>query len=169
MKALNKFTGLILLALIMTSFSQCSSVQKLQKKAPTNFGEVYCEEWVAGAFGAGSGINIYIPVADFSIKLDSAYFREKATKLNIESDNDKVYIGRILTDLNTEKRDLLINSDSKKEYGNKPPELPKKIPFELNRNECVVSYIDNYVVKYFKIENVIDKPVTSYPMAPNGL
>lgn len=169
MRILNKFIGLILLALIMTSFSQCSSAQKSQDKAPTKFGEVYCEEWVAGAVGAGSGINIYIPVTDFSIKLDSVYFRGKTAKLNIESGNDKVFIGRIKTDINTEKRDLLMNSDSKKEYGNKPPELNKQILFELNRNECVVSYLDNNVVKYFKIENVIDKPLTSYPMAPNGL
>ena len=170
MKTLNKFLGLILLSLVMTSFSQCSSAQKLQEKAPTSFGKVYCQSWVAGARGGGSGIDIYIPVSDYSVKLDSVYFRGKKAKLTIQSDNNKVFVGRIKTDLNNEKQDIIMSGDSKKEYGNKLPELPEKIPFELEDNQCVVSYQEDDITKYFKIENVVEKastPMMSVPMSKN--
>ena len=164
MKTLNKLIGLITLSLIMTSFSQCSSAQKLQEKAPTNFGQVYCQTWVAGVRGGGSGINIFIPVTNFSVKIDSVYFRGKKAKLNIESDNKMVFVGRIKTDLNNEQHDVMVNSEVKEEQKEEAPK--ETIPFELQNNECVVSYIDNGAVKYYKIENVVDKPLTSYPMQP---
>jgi hypothetical protein len=168
MKLLKQGFLLLILSFVMASFSQCSSIKSLQEKAPTNFGEVYCQTWVAGARGGGSGINIYIPVKDLSVKLDSVYFRGKRAKLKFESDNNNISVGRILTDLNNEKHDMMMSSDAKQEYGNKLPKIPEKIPFELQNNECVVSYIEDNTTKYFKIENVTEKPLVPFPSAPNG-
>jgi hypothetical protein len=59
-----------------------------------------------------------------------------------------------------------MSSEPKEEYGSQAPQLPKKIPFELERSECVVSYKDNKSIKYVKIDNINEKPILSYPSAP---
>ena len=61
-----------------------------------------------------------------------------------------------------------MSSDPKAEYGNKVPELPKKTPFNLEDNECVISYKQDHVLKYYKISNIIKKERRLYPSAkPN--
>lgn len=150
----------------MASFSQCSSAQKLQTKAPTQFGDVYCQTWVAGIKGGGSGINIFIPVMDKTIQLDSVYFRGKATKLEVNSSETPLYIGRFKTGFN-EHKDIIMSSDSNEEYGNKLPEKAVKIPFDLKDDECVVSYIKDNKTLYYKISNVQQKEPLNYPSAPS--
>ena len=60
MKFIRKTFRFLSLAIISVSFSQCASTMELQKEAPTDFGEVYCQSWVAGVKGGGSGTNIFI-------------------------------------------------------------------------------------------------------------
>ncbi len=166
MKDLNRIFVVLLMLGIMLSFSQCSSAQKLQEKAPTAFGEVYCENWVAGVQGGGAGTNIFIPVEDTSIVLDSVYFRGKAVKLQTKPQNTKVFIGYFTSDFNAPKPDMVMSADTKEEYGNKLPKKETKIPFELKDNACVVSYKDGTTTKYFKIENVVEKASIPRPSAP---
>lgn len=169
MKALKRVSGLTVLLCIMASFSQCSSAQKLQEKAPTKFGEVYCESWVAGVQGGGSGINIFIPVSDTSIKLDSVYFRGQAEKLSTKPQNKQLFIGYFKTEANTQKGDIIMSGNPNEEVGNQMPKLPKKIPFELKDSECVITYKEGETTKYYKIENVVEKQAIAYPSArPNG-
>lgn len=152
----------------MTSFSQCSSAKDLQKQAPLTFGDVYCQAWSGGVEAAGTGIDIYIPASKSDgVQLDSVYFRGKATKLEEKAFNGTVtYIGRFKSKPNASK-DIIMSSDSKEEYKN-TVEVLEKIPFDLKDNECVVSYMENEAIKYFKIENVIEKPRVNYPSArPN--
>ena len=150
----------------MVSFSQCSSALKLQKEAPITFGEVYCQNWVAGVQGVGAGLNLFIPVTDLSIVLDSVYFRGKVTKLELRQDN-LLYVGRFKTNLNQSK-DIIMSSDPKEEYANQMPVKEKEIPFQLEDDECVVSYKKNEKVLYYKISNIIQKTPLNYPSAsPN--
>ena len=154
-----------MLTLIMTSFSQCSSAQKLQKDAPMTFGEVYCQKWVSGMAEGPSGINIFIEVKDDAVQLDSVYFRGKATKLELDNSDELKYVGRFVSK-SKEKTDMVLSSDPKQEYGNKAPEIPVKIPFELGLNECVVSYKLNGETAYYKLSNVVEKPTKDVPMSP---
>ena len=156
----------------MASFSQCSSAQQLQlqQKAPTTFNEsdAYYQKWVAGVKGGGAGINLFIPIsAESTLVLDSAYFRGRALKLEkSELEGKPVYIGRFLTDENKQPHDIVMHEDPKKEVGNQPPMIPHKIPFELQKNECVISYLEDGKTKYYKIDQVKEKTMLSYPMAP---
>ena len=164
MKLVKQILGLIILTLIMASFSQCSSAQKLQKEAPTTFGEVYFQKWIAGVEGGGSGVNIFIEVLGNDTQLDSVYFHGKAAKLESKPANQSLYIGRFVSEFN-KKEDMVISSDSKMEYGNKPTELLQKIPFELENDECVVSYLDGNKIKYYMLKSIKEKPSINYPMA----
>jgi hypothetical protein len=163
MKTLKQVFGLLLLTVLMTSFSQCSSAQKLQTKAPIAFGDVYCKKWVSGVAQGPSGLDIYIPVKGNAVQLDSVYFRGKGAKLEINESNNLLYIGKFAS-TSKEKTDLIMSSNSKQEYGNKPPTLPVEIPFELAPNECVVSYKVNGKTKYYKLENVVEKRDMDVPM-----
>ena len=164
MKFLKNISFSLLLVLILSSFSQCSSAQKLEKSSLMNFGDVYCQKWVAGIKEGGSGINLFIPVAksNKNSQLDSVYFRGKVAKLKFDSVNKQYYANF----KNAQKKDIILSSDPKKEYGNSVPQLPKKIPFELKESECVVSYIENKNTKYVKINNINEKPLLSYPSEP---
>lgn len=156
-----------MLLMIMTSFSQCSSSQKLQEKAPATFGEVYFQRWNAGIQGGGSGMNLFIPVTDNNVVLDSVYFRGESTKLETKPQNKMLYIGYFKTEFNQPK-DIVMSSNPLDEYNNLLLIKKEKIPFTLKDSECVVSYKDGQTTKYFKIENIIEKEAINYPSAPNN-
>ena len=153
--------------MIMTSFLQCSSSQTLQEKAPTTFGEVYFQRWNAGIQGGGSGINLFIPVVDTNVVLDSVYFRGKSAKLETKPQNKSLYIAYFKTELNQPK-DIVMSNNPLDEYKNQLPIQKERIPFKLKDSECVVSYKDGSITKYFKIENITEKETINYPSAPNN-
>jgi len=165
MKILKQIFKLLTLTVVMSSFSQCSSAQKLQKEAPTTFGDIYFEKRVSGIEEGPHGIAIYIEVKDSKFQLDSVYFRGKAAKLKKNPQNNMQYIGSFIT-TPKHKKDLIISSDPKQEYGNKIPEKPIKIPFELAYNECVVSYKVKGKTKYYKLTNVTEIHSIDVPMSP---
>ena len=166
---MKKFESVLLTVLIfvaMTSFSQCSSSRKLQKKAPDGIGQVYCQRWVAGVEGGGSGLNIFIPVTNAELLLDSVYFRGKAAKLEFKKEA-MMFVGRYTSEIN-KKKDLILSGDPKEEYGNEMPKIEKPIPFKLEENECVLSYQEGDETKYFKVTNVVEKQTLAFPSAPQG-
>ena len=149
-------------------FIRCSSTQKLQSKAPLSLGKAYCQDWIAGTQGGGSGINIFIPVVKEvpkGIQLDSVYFRGKGTTLEFIQDENALYVGRFISKFN-QKPDMVMSRDPREEYFNEIPQVTAKIPFELKDSECVITYKENNLVKYFKIENISEKATLNYPSAP---
>ncbi len=165
---MKSFKIISIFILVTFLFSSCSSAQKLQKKAPIKLGDVYCQSWVAGIKGGGSGLNLFIPTQTTDLnhtKLDSVYFRGKSVKLEAIENKTIVYVGRFENDFN-QKKDIIMSSDPNEEYGNEIPKIMPKIPFELKENECVVSFQDGGETKYFKIENVTEKATQNYPGAP---
>jgi hypothetical protein len=165
MRTIKQISILAMLTLIMTSFSQCSSAQKLQKKAPIVFGETYYEQWVSGVAGGPSGINVFIELKDESLQLDSIYFRGKVSKFEVKPSNKLLFIGRFITE-SKDNIDMMISTNTNEEYSNKAPELPIKIPFELENDECVVSYKISGKTKYYKIANLVKKQSPDIPMSP---
>ena len=165
MKSIKRILSFILMLMLMASFSQCSTTQKLQSKAPVQFGDVYYQVLTAGVQGGGSGLNIFIQVRDNSVVFDSVFFREQGTKLVVSPQENGLYIGRFQTETNQAKT-IILSSDPKEEYANKMPEKKEKIPFQLNDDECVVSYKIESQVLYYKISNVVQKEPLNYPNAP---
>ncbi|MCF7566805.1 hypothetical protein L3X37_00290 [Sabulilitoribacter arenilitoris] len=156
MKPLKNISFILLLLVIMSSFLHCSSTKKLQSEIPFEIGDVYYQDWVTGEKGGGSGVNLFIPIIlnPNNIILDSIYFRGEQSKL--EMTNKTLYVGRFQDDSN-EKEDIIMSNEPFAEYGNKVPEFPKKIPFKLKANACVISYKQGIKIKYFKIEGLTKK------------
>ncbi|MDT0558095.1 hypothetical protein RM697_05530 [Ichthyenterobacterium sp. W332] len=169
MKNEKGYTCLLIIIVMMITFFNCSSSKQLQKKAPIQFKDVYCQAWAGGIQEAGSGIDIVIPVKQLDksdIILDSVYFRAKVVQLEkTEFQGITTYIGRFIT--KPIRNGIVISSDPKEEYKNTVI-LPRKSPFNLEDHECVVSYITEGVTNYFKIENVIEKPRNNYPSMPKN-
>lgn len=165
MKPLNPILSFFAMLALMVSFSQCTTAQKLQKKAPMDFKETYAQEWVAGVQGGGSGINVFVPVKDTSIVLDSMFFRGQKVKLEFSAGNQAFYIGRFLTDFNKSK-DLILSSDMEEESKNKLPKLKEEMPFELTDDECIISYLKGNKTLYYKISNIKMEQPVHYPSAP---
>ncbi len=149
----------------MASSFQCATSQKLEKEAPTDFENVYFQDWNGGANGSGSGTNLFITLKDNSIELDKVYFRGKMVKLEHKTADKPLYIGRFKT--KGAIRDITISLDPEKETKNTvdTQEEKEKIPFELKDTECVVSYNDGGKTKYYKITNVKQKETLNYPSA----
>ena len=157
---------LFFLCLAMASFSQCTSSKQtqepiLQNKGPIPIGKSYFQAWVAGIQGGGSGINVHIPKPKTDVKPDSIFFRGMKSKLNKDNFG---YVAQFKTQAN-QKDDVIMSNEPQQEYGNTLNE-EKNFPFQLKENECVVSYLENNTIKYFKIQNLIEKPMQQYPSAP---
>lgn len=137
--------------LLLTLFTKCASSQ-FDKKPPFTVTEAKHQEWT-GDHPHSKGTIVTIALAekvDTNIQFDSIYYNEKATAVKVEIiDNKTVLSGKFIT---TDVRDKLIimDKDPKKEFGNKPPSVHKKLPFHLAENECVISYMINNKKHYHK-------------------
>ena len=130
---------------------------KLEKEAPTTFGDVYFQSWVAGVKGGGSGTNIFIETLKDDIVLDSVFFRGKISKLETKPNNKQLFIGRFLSTSNTEDVNL---ENAKSDIIN-----DKDFPFELENTECVVSYTLDGKIRYYKLSNIIERQTDALPMS----
>lgn len=140
---------------------QCASSQRIDKQNPIEIKKAFFQKWIAGVEGGGSGFTLYIEVdATSEIQLEYAYFKGKKVKLNYKT-NEPVYVGRYTNSL--KKPDLIMSDDPKEEFKNQIPKIEEKIPFELQGNQCVVSYINNGKSRFFKLENVTEKELQAYP------
>ena len=169
MKRLKFVTGVLGLFFITVLFSNCNSSKNsnstlsISQNPPFIVGEAYSQKWMAGVQGGGSGTNIYFKIENIETgtSINEIYFRNKITKASLTTDNQ--YIGYYKT---KENRDVIMDSDPKKEAKNIPP---KSFPFNLAENEAVLSYVFKGKYYYFKVMNILEKEVLAYPQAnPNN-
>lgn len=168
MKTIKHTIKLFSIIFFMTAFSNCAGSKKLQEKASFALGAAYSQEWVSGVKDGGAGVNLNIPVASLpeNITMDSAYFRGmKAPITTTSSGEGMLMVARFKLDIN-EKRDIISHEDSRMEVGNEPPSVSEELPFKLENNEAVISYISGKKIYYYKVENVKSIPALAYPSAP---
>lgn len=169
MKQIKNIFGIIGISFILLSFSNCGSSKsmdsnyKLVDTPPFVINEVFSQKWVAGTQEGGSGTNIQITLGsiDKEVEIMNVYFGDQISKMHGKSNS--IFIGSIN---NLKNNDVIMDSDPKKEANNTPP---VKMPFNLAKNEAVISYKLNGKMEFFKIENIIEKPMLSYPQGnPNS-
>ena len=153
MKTIKKLLLIPIIALVMMSFTQCSSAQ-LDKKVPVTITEAFYQDWVGGRPGSkGTLVSIKINNPDTKMTFDSIYFNNKAVKLQSNLiKNELTLKGNFM--VITKPNDMIMHADSTKEFGNTAPKLAAKVPFELEKDEAVISYMINDKKRYFKVENI---------------
>jgi len=153
MRTIKKLLLIPILVIITMSFMQCSSAQ-LDKKIPVKITEAFYQDWVGGRPGSkGTLVSIKLNNPDTKMTFDSIYFNSKAVKLQSNLiENELTLKGNFK--VITKPNDMIMHADSTKEYGNTAPKLASKVPFELEKDEAVISYIINDKKRYFKVENI---------------
>ena len=152
-----KFFKYILFCFIIAfSFLQCKSSRFLKNDLPLKVGSVYYQDVISNNLNVKKGFKIYIPIISNSnhIILDSVYFRGKVSKLTME--NESLYSGFFK---NSTKPDIVMSSNLLDEYGNTVPKIPQKQIFQLKEDECMVGYVQNDTLNWFKITNISFKPL----------
>jgi hypothetical protein len=169
-----KRTGIVLILLISSIFLSCLGAKEipnlkalvLQEKPSFEVGNVWFQKWVAGMQGGGSGMHLYMTLETNRnhVVFDSVYFRGLVAKMEVGKIG---YIASFKTALN-QKEDLVMDGDSNKEYGNKPPKTDNTFPFKLEDHECVLQYTEYGKTMYYKVTSVVEKQTEYYPSAPNS-
>jgi len=159
------YTKSILSIVLTISFLSCSSQQttmKLQEKAPFTIASVFSQAWTGGV--QGGGINVQMTIQNLNkkeIQLKDFYFRGQKTNLEDNTTNNNgLYIAHFIKPV---EKEIILHKDQGKEAGNEPPKLQEKLPFTLKNNEGVISYEEAGTLKYFKLENIIEKFPIYYP------
>ena len=144
--------------LVLFGLTGCANGKKIQEEAPLSLQQPYYTDWT----GETSGLSLFIPVEDQQgVQLDSVYFRGRGAVLERSGAEPHLYVAYFkIPSEEGKSTDVIMHIDPKKEYGNKPPQLPKKIPFELQEGEAVVKYSRDGKEKYFRITGIQKKDST---------
>ena len=150
---MKKFIGIGFIILTIITFFGCgTSKAKAQYKHPFKV----LEATYANSVVEQTDLlvtTLKITINNKEIRLDSVYFRNhKAPLKHVESTKNSVFTGSFTT--SATPHDYILSSDSKEEFGNKPPVTVSKLPFEIKDNEAVVSYVYKDKIRYYKILEV---------------
>lgn len=157
---MKKMKLLAIFSLVFGLF-QCAST-KFDKNPPFKINGATYNYYLGGMPGvSGTWVRINYKKTN-EVVFDSLFFQGRKTKVMLETLNKNTYLkGHFNTSTVNSKEDLILHRKGEKEYGNKPPQ--PKIPFELKNNEAVISYVQEGVTKYFKVENIVKTATDYYP------
>lgn len=145
--------------LILGGFTHVVLSQKLATVPPQQIKEAYYQKWTGGSVEIETRFSIrFKKPLSANIQLQKVYFHNHEASFQLKPNN--IYVAYFYSKSN--KQDYIMDSDSVKEYGNKPP-LKTKPKFALKPNEAVVSYLKNGKIYYFKIINAKELPMIVYP------
>lgn len=153
----------------------CSSQKKFDTSPPFRVSDPTVQATAAGreAGGATSELSFRFTAEDpGAVTLDSLYFRGRVLIPVLTEAETGVVVSASYALIGLEKPDLVMHADSLREVGNQPPApMPgqKAFPFELERNQAVLSFRlgTDPATRYFRIENIADKPVRAMPGRPH--
>lgn len=148
-----KTTSISITIISLLLFFSCGSAKEISDNNPPFkvLNSTY-SKWLGGQPGV-NGVLISIKTDNSTVKLDTIYFRNRSTLLRFD-ENTATYSASLVLP-NTNKH-LQLDIDPRKEFGNEVPDISKKIPFELNKNEAVVSYLYKGKSYFYKILNVVE-------------
>ncbi|MBG6063473.1 hypothetical protein IWX83_003283 [Flavobacterium sp. CG_9.1] len=141
--------------LLSVSLSFCGVKREFQSEFPQEIKSVFYHKKLQG----DSKDSIYLQI-EFkkpllqSIVLNTVYFRnQEATVKQVTPEHFTV---AFVTQTSTE--DFIMDQDPSKEYGNKAPDV-SNAKFEIQSNEAVLNYTQNGKIYFFKMTNIIEKPL----------
>ena len=156
-------TILIFLTIFLTqTCNKKVSDFEILEKLPSEIETVYFQNWVGGIESAGSGTIFYIQFKNKfpeNIQLIKLYFQNQET--NFQEEGENIFIANLI---HKPKQDKILDSDSEKEFGNKPPEILKS-KYELKANESILEFQKDNKTLIYKLQNIKQKELLAYPSA----
>lgn len=164
---MKKVAYIILFGCVTLGISNCAGGKDVLfvKEPPFKVKDAFFQNWVAGTAAGGSGTNVSIILGTImeDIEVKEIYYLDHVIKAVRDAQNLDKYTGFFVNELD---RDYIMDENAIKEATNTPPE---KSPFTLTKDEAVISYLHDGEMEYYKISNLVEKPMIAYPgMAPNG-
>lgn len=154
----------------------CASQHRFVKNPPFEITEPRVQDWAGGREQAGTGTQLSMrwnPYDPEAFRPDTLYFRGRALKPVIEDTDTGMRLTASYTRMVWEKKDMIMSADSLKEIGNQPPfpyEKPGSSTFELERDQAVLTYIDEADGEryYYKIVGIKEYAPRNYPGRPQN-
>jgi len=152
------YLKLILGGIALIALQSCGNSKKSQKNGPIDLQQAFYTYSDKEATGSRM-LELYLPVNSQihpGIELDSVFFRGRGAALEKLSDDSLIYVGRFPL-AGSEKPDRIMSADPREEYGNKPPVILAKLPFELERDQAVITYKKDGESNYFKVVGIEER------------
>ncbi len=167
MKNIKTTAAIVILTFLLFSFSNCGGAQNSETKMalvqnpPFKIAEAYTQNWVAGVKEGGSGTNVHLLFSnmDTGVTIQNIYFRNQILDAKNNKNEPNKYVGYLK---NKMQSDVVMDADPMKEAKNTPS---KPFPFQLSENEAVIEYLENGKKNYYKISNLLQKEMITYPGA----
>lgn len=158
---MKKYIQLLSVFTIILSFAQCKT-QNTGNEPPFKITEKTYFNWVGGKKGTqGFTVQIKGTFDTTILSFSKIYFQNNELTVVPEIyENTFTLIGSktYLSD-----KGLTMSGNPVDEYGNQPPDLKKKIPFDLQKNEAVIEYSLSGKVFYYKVKNIKQLETVYYP------
>ena len=151
-------TLIILLIFLTQTCSKAPYGLMSKSDLPAEIQEMYFQNWVGGQERTGGGTNFVIQFKSAlpdDIKLKSVLFRGKSADFETKPNN--LYVGYYTY---KPKKDLILDEDATKEYGNQAPDLTQS-----NSASAEIFFIKNEKTYSYKVETVKEKEMLAYPSA----
>ena len=129
---------------------------------PSVIETVYFQKWIAGQEESGSGTHFFIQFKTAfpeNIKFKKVYFQGQESDLQSEDEN--IFTANFT---NKSKQDRILDVDSEKEFGNKPPEI-SKTKYDLKPNEAILEFQKHNKILIYKLQNIKQQDLLAYPTA----
>lgn len=159
---------LLILPVILFSLSQCCSTKEgFQNKTPFSITDSFYQDWMGGQPGI-SGTTVQLIVTDIKENVipNYIYFKNRKEKIDVKTTGKKdvLWIANFSDNFkNPVKKELIMDADSTKEFGNEPPAITTEPSFDLKEHEAVISYSVNGVLTYHKIVDLTKKESLFFP------
>jgi predicted small lipoprotein YifL len=147
-----------LLLLVVFSFANCGSNQNGSMSFPQEIDAVYFQQSVPDQEYLAEKTRVYIEFKKplpAEIKLRKLYFHNQVSEFK------RVTPTSYFASYKNSKNDLILDSDTLKEYGNTAPVLNKS-RFILKGNEAMLEYTENSIIRFYKLTNVVEKPLSTF-------
>jgi hypothetical protein len=148
-----KIISFLLITAISLTF--CAMKQEFQTEFPQEIQSVFYQKVKKGM--ESSVINFYIEFKkplSANIKLEKIYFHNQESP--VQEITPKDFKSSFLQ--SNKKEDLIMDKNPAKEYGNKAP-VVQNSKFDLKSNEAVLEYTKDGKTLFYKISNVLEKPL----------
>ena len=149
------YKTIVLLFIIAISLTFCAMKKEFQTEFPQEIQSAFYQKMKDGIDSGGTYFYIEFkkPLAA-NIKLEKIYFlnQESAVQEITPKDFESTFLQ------SNKKEDLIMDKNPAKEYGNKAPVI-QKTKFDLKPNEAVLEYKKDDETQFFKITNLIEKPL----------
>lgn len=146
----------ILRVLIFTLFlTNCASLS-FEANPPFVITKVTYQNWKNHLKSiSGTDINISY-TSRKKVAFKELFYNEKQEEVSFKKDKNgtKFLLVQFKNKTTNNNFDIQLHGNSKKEFGNKPPQKQANFPFELKDTEAVLSYKEANTIKYVKIKNI---------------